>query len=335
MQILFIGDYPSVNNLPQLEEGWHKVAPEDTFCAVVADSQNPLQSLLAAEGGELLTDSPDPSLGDSWAGLIVGKRCYLDLRGNSLTDSPALAHALSWTITQGFTSLVVFLGIEEKADAGKSTLEALGVNFESGTEKLASDLSEVKHRFADLEITVVTASRLPFLGIDGLGPHLSENLGEAEASETMRQAVRWASKIEAAAPATPTDLFSAGTAPQPYRRQGSACGGGVAGALVTLGARLFPSEDYLSVALPIRDKLDHTDLVICQQETLDYLSLPTSIPATVAELAQPYALPVLALAKEAPVTKYDLVNVGIHGLLEIGTVDSALGERLARTWSHR
>lgn len=340
MQVAFLGGADTVSKLPELQAGWHKVAPEDTFVACVFDLQAPLASLLSADSSLEICDRftyrnvPVTVLRD-------GARYLVDLRGlltsdaNDVhsVDSGYIGVILSEVLEAKPSAVKLFLGLDRAADAGKGMLSALGVDIEAEPDELNRSLKELRTRLQNIEITVAATSALPFSGIDGLGPHLSQQMEAEEANVIMRQGTKWASRIENLFPA-PVNLLGTPTV-GPYRRQGSACGGGGAGALVALGARIFPIEDYLAAALPVQKLLSSADLVICQQEELDYLSLPTSMPATVAQVAQKYALPVLALAKSAPVTKFDLANVGIHGVIETDHINSALGERLATTWSHR
>lgn len=346
MRVLYLSDVRSAPSASAFAHGWNEVSPKDQVTCKVFDVTAPVATLIAnfPESGALAKTASLPEPAHLPLALHRG-RYFADLTNlvaglkgtteRQLADSAPFGKALS-LLYQTEHPVTVFLKQNLACDGGAGALEYLTSQV-TPLRKLTDSgekLRELSQWIRQSDLVLGVEGDIPFLGMDGWGPVLSHYLPGPMVAQQMRRATLFANDLTAAANQIERPhkqlLPAAGVN---YRTPGSAGGGGLAGALGLLGARLYATKEVLSQHLNLAQTFQEADLVVVHSRELDYVTLPQSSLAQAGSLAQPFAIPVVAVAESSNLGRHDLTSYGIHGVMETPLVGAQLGIRLARTWA--
>lgn len=223
-----------------------------------------------------------------------------------------LAHALD----NGARRLVLTVGGTASTDGGAGMLAALGagvfdafgapVGLGGGAlGRIASaELGPVRERLGDVEVAVATDVTNPLLGPRGaaaiFGPQ--KGAGPREVEQLDESLARWARALR-----------NAGT-PDVSAIPGAGAGGGVAaGAIAGLGARVESGFQLIAGLTGVAGAIEHADLVITGEGSLDEQSLDGKAPAGIAARAREHAVPLMALAGRIQLDESQLAGLGVVG----------------------
>lgn len=124
----------------------------------------------------------------------------------------------------------------------------------------------------------------------------------------------------------------------PASLPGAGAGGGIAALLATLGASLHDTGDYLSSALNLVERMKDVDLVVVTEPALHSPALAQACVDSLTTAAGYWGIPVVAVALDSSLSRYELAQWGLHGSLLTADTAEALehiGQRVAHTWLRR
>lgn len=286
--------------------------------------------------------------------------------GASHGTSHGLGTLLDAALATGASRIVVGLPPVISHDSGAGLLAALhgepaaegaltagGAALGDLSQAALAGIAEVRTRFADRELLVAAADDAPLIGLHGAGAALAGRAGidAAQAQVIDTQVAAFAALLEGHMPSQPTLLAQPGghghdhdhgsrrpSAREPF----SGAGGGAALMLQALGARLLPGGRVVTDHLGLAERAEQSELVVTTTEVLDYRALGGSVLASLAEITQRTALPLVVLAGEVQASRREMASSGVSAAyqMNLDTPQPAAGirdwgSRLARTWSPR
>ena len=365
----FRGTLTAAQAADAVAAGWRAQAPGDDVrtCPLSDGGPGFVDVLHRALGGQLLSVTVPGPLGDPVpaAVLRVGDTAYVEsaqacgrhlvpaaARDPGRTSTVGVGHLLGAALTSGARRVVVGVGGGGALDGGAGLLAGLGVgtadDLGRGGDRLAvladgavAGLHDVRARLADVELVAATDVDVPLLGFKGAAAILAEEQGaSAEHAQGLDAALGRFAQVALAAAGAPQRLVA---------EPGAGAGGGLAFALLLLGARREIGTKVVLRAVGFEEYLAGCDLVVTGEGTLDWRSLRSSVVAGVAHAALNAGVPAVVLAGQVHSGRRELLSIGVESAYAVAEspddVAAALADpagtlaaraaRIARTWSRR
>lgn len=221
-----------------------------------------------------------------------------DDRNPIIASSYGTGELIKAALDKDAKRIIIAMGGSATVDGGCGILNALGINFLDAAGKQLSavpeklidianvDISGLDKRIADTEIVILCDVANNLLGPQGAAAVFGPQKGATSDD------VKFLDKFLA--------NFVAGTAGQTGRdmnqvKYGGAAGGASAGLYAWLGARLVNGIDYFLTLTNFDAVLNHTDLVITGEGSIDSQTLQGKGPYGVAMRAKAKGIPVIGL----------------------------------------
>ncbi len=251
------------------------------------------------------------------SGIKLLKKDELDpLHANSFGTGEMIKHALDLDAKK----VIMCIGGSATVDGGSAILQALGFRFlddnKNEIENLPADLihlsnidtSNADKRIFDCELIILCDVENYLLGTNGaaqiFGPQKGAKPGDVLMLEASLKKFRNMSLQQ-----TNIDMNTL--------KHGGAAGGVAAGLHVWLKAKLVSGIDYFLDATGFDEALQHTDLLITGEGSIDEQTLEGKAPYGVAKRAKEKNIPVIGLAGKIPLLENSELNKYFDVLLSI------------------
>jgi glycerate kinase len=236
--------------------------------------------------------------------------------------SYGLGEAILALVARGCREVVVGLGGSATTDGGAGMLQALGAQLTTaarepiprGAAGLAqlchADLAPARARLAGVHLIAACDVTNPLFGEDGAarvyGPQKGATPNEVD------QLDHWLAHL--------AGVVEHSSTPPIARSPGAGAAGGAGYALLALGAEFRAGTELILDLLQFQQRLNHVNLVITGEGSLDAQSLNGKAPIGVAQKAAKARIPVVAAAGRVTLTQEQLTNTGIvevHSLIQL------------------
>ncbi len=375
----FTGTLTATQAAEAMAAGWSQTAPGDALSMVPLSDGGPgfldvLERSLDAEtvavtvsdplGREvpaavLLTDQGGVRTAYVESAQAAGLHLLEAVERNpALTSTWGVGQLLDAALAERAQRIVVGLGGSGTNDAGAGMLGALGVGpsrlLAHGGLALAgvdegslAGLSEVRERFAHVDLVLATDVDNPLLGLDGASAVYGPQKGASpELAQALESALgRFADVVARALPGRP-DLLT-GMPRRPDRQPGAGAAGGLGYALLLLGGRRVSGVEEVLRTVAFRERLAAADLVVTGEGSFDWQSLHGKAVAGVAAVALEAGVPTVVVAGQVLIGRRETMSLGLSGCYAVAEtpdeVAAAMADpvgtltervaRVARTWS--
>ena len=261
---------------------------------------------------------------------LLKKKELNPLRATSFGTGEQIKLAMS----NGASTIVIGMGGSATVDGGSGMLKALGVRFlnDAGNEvanlpedliHLASiDTSLIDKRLQNTKVIVLCDVDNLLLGDHGSAAIFGPQKGATtEAVKLLDAALERFSLV--ALQHTGLDMSAV--------KYGGTAGGAAAGLYALLNAQLVNGIDHFLELTAFQSSLQHCNLVITGEGSIDEQTLQGKGPFGVAKLAKKNGIPVIGLAGKIPLTSNSLLQKYFNVLLPIGNQPGKLSTALANT----
>jgi len=261
---------------------------------------------------------------------LLKKKELNPLRATSFGTGEQIKLAMS----NGASTIVIGMGGSATVDGGSGMLKALGVRFlnDAGNEvanlpedliHLASiDTSLIDKRLQNTKVIVLCDVDNLLLGDHGSAAIFGPQKGATtEAVKLLDAALERFSLV--ALQHTGLDMSAV--------KYGGTAGGAAAGLYALLNAQLVNGIDHFLELTAFELSLQHCNLVITGEGSIDEQTLQGKGPFGVAKLAKKNGIPVIGLAGKIPLTSNSLLQKYFNVLLPIGNQPGKLSTALANT----
>ena len=242
-------------------------------------------------------------------------------------SSFGIGELIKHAAARGAKKIVVGVGGTASIDAGEGLLEAI---FEGPI-----DLQNPPDWIRNVDLIAATDVEVPLLGPRGAvrGFGLQKGLSEIEFDNAERAI---AEKVKT--------FGRRLDGKDPSLILGAGAGGGIGYGLLALGGKRASGLEVVFEVTNLDEKLKQADLVVTGEGSLDWQTLTGKVILGLAQKAQKYGVPTIALAGRVLAGKRELAAAGIVGAYGCVEADEpvptdayeslrALAERLSRTWS--
>ncbi|HZE82891.1 MAG TPA: glycerate kinase, partial [Puia sp.] len=238
---------------------------------------------------------------------------------------------------RGVSKIIVGLGGSATVDGGTGILGALGIRFLDAAGKdlggLPASLVDLARiddtgldpRIRQVELTMLCDVDNKLLGGQGSAAVFGPQKG-ASADDV--------NKLEAALAKFSAIAMQEKGSNMSELVSGGAAGGAAAGLHLFLGARLAGGIDHFLHLTHFNEALQHSDLVITGEGSIDEQTLQGKGPFGVAVSAKAHGLPVIGLAGRLPLENNTSLSKYFDVLLAIGNEPSGLVAALQSTASN-
>lgn len=265
------------------------------------------------------------------SGLRLLNRDHLDpLIANSYGTGQLINHALDRNVKQ----IIIALGGSATVDGASGLLLALGVKFldnnaqqiidlPQGLSRLYKiDLRSLDNRILQTDLVVLCDVKNKLLGANGAATVFGPQKGAtAEHIVLLEEALTNFANVTRLA--TGKDMAA--------MEHGGAAGGSAAGLAAFINARLVNGIDYFLTRIDFAHSLEHADLVITGEGSIDEQTLNGKAPMGVATAARTKGIPVIGLAGKVPLTSSEYLEKYFDVLMSIGNGPSDLSIALKNT----
>ncbi|PID98297.1 MAG: hypothetical protein CSA82_00375 [Actinobacteria bacterium] len=233
-------------------------------------------------------------------------------------------------------STLIEAGHSLQCDAGVSFIEGILGEAPLDREKIRKDmphaLKRASVRLGPFLPTVATSTMRPLIGANSVFsvlPDLSIRAHEAAlSSSVVMHAYDNASSL-----AGRQLMLSADTDLHPAKMPGSGSGGGIGAAVLAMGGHIAAVGDLLREEHHLSEHMKDADLLVVVEPQLQNPRLEEAPVDSAIEVAQKYALPVVALCQESSLSRHERAQRGIHGIIHV--TDNNLrdaGHKVRQTW---
>ncbi len=364
--------------------GWAEQAPADRLatCPLSDGGAGFVDVVLAARGGDLVPVTVAGPLGDTVPATVLvcpadadadrpetayveaAQACGAHLLSGDGRDpwrasSLGLGQLLEAAVATGARRVVVGVGDTASHDGGAGALAALGVG-DAGrlargggalADLTADDLAHLpaaRERLNGVELVVATATDIPLLGFHGASAVEAEGRGATpEQAQALESALGHYAHLAEAALVAGRPLGGTTLASAP----GAGAGGGLAFALLLLGARQVDGVRAAVAETGLPARLRACDLVVTGEALFGWESTRAGVVRQVAEEALAVGVASVVVALRVEVGRRETSGLGLSGAYavadqpgdQLGDVAvqqdpagalAARARRVARTWSH-
>lgn len=270
--------------------------------------------------------------------LVVGSGSRGVRVGSTFGLGQLLVEALK---CDGVKRIVIGLGGSGTNDGGAGLLAALGCEpgpmLTGGGIGLGNlpkiDLTEVRDRFAGVELIIATDVDNPLLGPSGASEVYAPQKGAKALDVT---------ELE-----TALTHFAAMTEPMTARVAGAGAAGGLGFGLMLLGSKRISGIEMIAEALDLSGAIAAADLVVTGEGSFDWQSLRGKVIAGVAHFAARHGRPVVVIAGQVHCARREFMALGVESAYAVSEtaaeIEASLAdpsgalirraESVARTWS--
>lgn len=247
------------------------------------------------------------------------------LSANSLGVGLAVRAALDL----GAHTIVLGVGGTASTDGGVGFLVGLGAKFSTetgesiplgggGLPTLSSvDFSGIDPRLETTKIILASDVDSPLLGELGAARSFSPQKGANPLQvEVLEQGISRLVKVLREGP----ELWGKRTR-EVVEIPGAGAGGGLGFAALLIGARRVSGADYILDVLDIDGALQHCDLVVTGEGSLDQQSLAGKLPIVLAARARARNIPVVAVVGTCRMSKEEYLATGISKVYTLDEMD--------------
>jgi glycerate kinase len=286
-------------------------------------------------------------------------------RDRTRTTSVGVGELVAAAVDAGARRVVVGCAPAVSHDGGAGLLAALGAGpaelLAQGAGRLArlpddalSRLADVRAGLEGIDLVAATDSVLPLLGFHGLSAMIAQPAvaavpepytepESAELAQRLEKALGCFADVAQGSLGAGRPLSGRGHA----GAAGSGCGGGVAFALLLLGARRVSGVQAVMDVVGLTGRLAGTDVLLTAEQSFDRTSLGEQVVAGVAGAATDRGIPTVVVAGLVELGRREALAAGVAGAYALAerpadlpstvdAVDAALearARRTARTWS--
>jgi glycerate kinase len=252
------------------------------------------------------------------------------LRASSFGTGQLIVHALN----SGVNKILLCVGGSATVDGGCGILQALGVRFTdeqeneikqmpSGLDALAAiDRSRLHPGLEHCELIILCDVTNPLLGEKGAAKVFGPQKG-ASPEQVIQLDHRLQQLQKIILNTSGTDIGS-----MPH---GGAAGGVVAGLCALANAKAVNGTDYFLDSVSFDQALEHVDLIITGEGSLDLQTLEGKAPYGVAARARKKNIPVIALTGVMPVAGREMLSEYFQQIIPLNKENITLSEALAST----
>ena len=258
---------------------------------------------------------------------------YDPLHTTTYGTGELISHALAIRVNK----IILCIGGSATVDAGTGILQALGVKFfdNNGNElkqlpvslDMLSDIdiTNLDKRLAHTELIILCDVENKLLGENGaasvFGPQKGASKNDVRYLESCLTKFR-----DIAFQKTGKDMAQ--------EKHGGAAGGVAAGLHTFLNAKLVNGIEYFLDVTGFDKLLEHTDLVITGEGSIDEQTLNGKAPFGVAKRAKEKSIPVIGLAGKVPLTIDEELEKYFDILLPINNEVTGLKTAIENTYSN-
>lgn len=259
---------------------------------------------------------------------VVGPQFLKSMKRTPLAYSSfGIGQLIKFAAQSGAKKIVVGVGGTASLDGGEGILEAV-------FDEQKIDLQNLPTWLKDVEIIAATDVDVPLLGARGAIRGFGKQKGLVE-SEYDKAEVLIKNKIEA--------FGRRIDGKEPSLILGAGAGGGIGYGLLALGAKRVSGLELVFEISQLEQKIATADLLITGEGSVDWQTLTGKVIMGLAQKAENYGVPTIALAGRVLAGKRELAAAGIVGaygcvsdsepvpLDPYGSL-SDLAERLGKTW---
>lgn len=149
----------------------------------------------------------------------------------------------------------------------------------------------------------------------------------------------WVAALDAADARARTSVpLAAGAPPRVSTLPGGGAGGGIGAVIAAVGGQIVDAGDYLRDTAGLAQMLEDADMCVILEPYLHGPLLAESYVPTLTGACADYALPTLAVGVDSSLSRHEVAQWGLHGvMLGADSVDACenLGVRVAHTWLRR
>ncbi len=270
--------------------------------------------------------------------LVGGSGSRAVREGSTFGVGQLLIEALK---RDGVKRIVIGLGGSGTNDGGAGLLAALGCEpgpmLTGGGIALGKlpkiDLTEVRDRFAGVELIIATDVDNPLLGPSGASAVYAPQKGAKALDVT---------ELE-----TALTYFAAMTEPIVARVAGAGAAGGLGFGLMLLGAKRISGIEMIAEALDLSGAIAAADLVVTGEGSFDWQSMRGKVIAGVAHFAARHGRPVVVIAGQVHCARREFMALGVESAYAVSETSAEIkasladptgalirrAESVARTWS--
>lgn len=210
--------------------------------------------------------------------------------------------------------------------------EAVGLS-----EVVASVVAQCREDLGEQAPILAATTLRPFSGMASMlavNPDLS-----ARTDVSMSMASEWTRAIDEADTTARSALpLLNGTQPRVTSLPGSGAGGGIGAIVAACGGQIRDAGEYLVEVTGFAQRVEGAHLCVILEPYLHGPLLAESYLPALTEVCAGSALPVVAIGMDSSLSRHEIAQWGLHGVM-LG-VDSAdalenLGRRVAHTWLRR
>lgn len=324
-------------------------------CFPVGDGGDGTGKLLVGrkEGCFVKTDTTDPlgrKIAASYGLIDEGRTAVIEMAeasGVSLLKQDELNPLCAVTdgtgvlirnaLDHSIDKIVIAMGGSATIDGGTGILRALGVRFLKpggveitdlpfGLKELESiDLSGLDQRILQCKVVVMCDVENRLLGEEGAAAVFGPQKGATK--DSVLQLDGALSRLrDVALKVTGVDMSEV--------RRGGTAGGAAAGLYAFTNASLVDGIGYYLESTGFKDKLEHADLVITGEGSIDRQTLQGKGPFGVALLAREKKIPVIGFAGKIPLNEIPELSEYFHVLLPIGNKPADIHTAISDTYGN-
>jgi glycerate 2-kinase len=286
----------------------------------------------------------------------AAQACGLHLLGTAgrnpeISSTYGVGQLLLAAVDCGASRIVVGIGGAATNDAGAGLLAALGATATARSDPPDEHLLTAGGaRLADVESVDLTAARQRLAGVRVVaatdvdvalaGPGGTSMVFAQEKGATREQAARLDAALQQWARVTDEGLA---------RHAGAGAGGGLAHALLLLGAERTTGVEALAELSELPSAIRSADLVVTGELCFGHLSVRGTVPTLVAALATREGRPTIVLAGTVEIGRREMSGAGVESAYAVADDPRAareamsrpgdslqrLARRVARSWSRR
>ncbi|PWG80761.1 glycerate kinase family protein [Pararcticibacter amylolyticus] len=238
-------------------------------------------------------------------------------------------------LDRSIDEIVVAMGGSATVDGGSGILRVLGVRFlEPGGREITDlpiglkgldsiDLSGLDQRILQCKVVVMCDVENRLLGEEGAAAVFGPQKGATK--EVILHLEEALSRLrDIALKVTGVDMSEV--------KGGGTAGGAAAGLYAFLNASLVDGISYYLDSTGFKDKLEHADLVITGEGSIDMQTLQGKGPFGVALMAREKKIPVIGFAGKIPLNEIPELSEYFHALLPIGNGPADVNSAMADTY---
>ena len=335
----FKGSLSALNVANAVQEGVRRIFPDAQIlsCPVADGGDGTLETLVESSGGKIMeTNVTDPigkPIAAQWGAMGDGNTAVIEMARTSglalLTleerdplnaTTYGLGEIIVSALNRGFRKFIVGIGGSATNDAGAGMAQALGIKLidregrnlafgGAALQNLSSiDISGIDQRVLESNFQIACDVNNPLTGPEGASAVYGPQKGATE--ENVRQLD---SALGVFAEVAKRDLGK-----DISNLEGAGAAGGLgAGMIAFIEGHLRAGVDIVLDTVNLAEKLEHADLVITGEGSIDFQTVYNKAPIGVARMARAQGIPTIGISGMLGENYQIVHNHGIDAALSI------------------